>query len=104
MAPKLTNAFSDTTTTLNAGSAGDNMDETLVTYIDTTGVQTTTKRPRVILGGDDGSLIDKMTLRDGVFCLPTYDDDLVSRLDTTNELLEDIADSLAKIAGKLPRG
>lgn len=42
----------DTTTTLNSGSGGDLMDESLVTQED----GTEAKRPRVVLGGDDGSL------------------------------------------------
>jgi hypothetical protein len=43
--------MSDTTTTLNAGSGGDSMDESLATQSD--GI-TTAKRPRVVLGGDTG--------------------------------------------------
>lgn len=43
----------DTTTVLNPGAAGDAMDESLVTQSDGT---TQAKRPRVVPGGDDGSL------------------------------------------------
>jgi hypothetical protein len=43
----------NTTTTLNPGSGGDVMDETLVTQSD--GV-TSAKRPRVVTGGDNGEL------------------------------------------------
>ncbi len=45
--------MSDTTTTLNAGSGGDKMDESLITQSD--GV-TQAKRPRVVSGDDDGNL------------------------------------------------
>lgn len=45
--------INDTTTTLNTGTGGDVMDESLVTQSD--GV-TEAKRPRVVPGGDDGVL------------------------------------------------
>lgn len=45
-------ANNDTTTTLNPGSGGDTMDESLVTQSD--GV-TQAKRPRVVIGGNAGS-------------------------------------------------
>lgn len=45
----------DTTTTLNPGSAGDVMDESLVTQED----GTEAKRPRVVLGDDDGALYNQ---------------------------------------------
>lgn len=46
-------APNDTTTQLNTGSGGDLMDESLVTQAD--GV-TAAKRPRVVLGDDNGEL------------------------------------------------
>ena len=44
---------SDTTTTLNPGTGGDVMDESLVLQADGT---TEAKRPRVVVGFDDGTL------------------------------------------------
>lgn len=49
----MTGPRNDTTTSLNAGVGGDVMDESLVTQFDGT---TQAKRPRVVPGGDDGSL------------------------------------------------
>jgi hypothetical protein len=43
----------DTTTTLFVGVGGDKMDETLVTQSDNV---TQAKRPRIVPGGDDGTL------------------------------------------------
>jgi hypothetical protein len=43
--------MSDTTTTLNSGSGGDSMDESLVAQSDAV---TQAKRPRVVIGGDAG--------------------------------------------------
>ena len=49
----------DGSTTLNVGTGGDLMDETQVSYLDVdTQVTTTRKRSRVVLGGDDGSVVD----------------------------------------------
>jgi hypothetical protein len=45
-------SLNDTTTTLNAGNGGDVMDESLVTQTD----GTEAKRPRVVVGSDDGGL------------------------------------------------
>lgn len=49
----MSHPLNDTTTTLNTGTGGDVMDESLVTQSD--GV-TEAKRPRVVPGGDDGSI------------------------------------------------
>ena len=46
----------DTTTTLNAGTGGDKMDESLVVQSDGA---TSAKRPRVVLGDDTGNLYDR---------------------------------------------
>lgn len=47
--------MADTTTTLNPGTGGDVMDESLVTQI--SGTQQA-KRPRVVLGNDAGQIVD----------------------------------------------
>lgn len=74
----------DTTTTLNPGAAGDVMDESLVTQSNGT---TTAKRPRVVPGGDDGTL---QTFEK--FPSMTYahvkDDMLADRIDTLIEELK----------------
>lgn len=48
----------DTTTVLNPGTGGDSMDESSVPQDDAT---TIAKRPRVVLGRDDGKLLDAIT-------------------------------------------
>lgn len=75
----------DTTTTLNQGSGGDKMDESLVTQSDAT---TTAKRPRVSVafGADDG----RGRLVDSAHPLPTTDERCAAAL-------ERIADDLAEL-------
>jgi len=73
---------SDTTTTLNAGSGGDVMDESSVYQSD--GV-TIAKRPRVVLGDDDGNL-----LGGGGLPLKTADNEIA-------EALTQIADDIHAI-------
>jgi hypothetical protein len=62
---------SDTKTTLNPGTGGDDMDESLVIQSD--GV-TAAKRPRVVMGLDDGRLIHLGN------ALPVTDPDVVGVL------------------------
>ena len=55
----------DTSTTLNPGSGGDTMDESLVTQVG----GTVAKRPRVVIGGDDGSIQNFRELASGTSAL-----------------------------------
>lgn len=75
--PDSVNNF-ETTTQLNAGSGGDKMDETAV--LQTDGV-TTGKRPRVVLGTDDGKLVNKAN--------PLYTED-IQMLDMLKMILEEL--------------
>lgn len=50
--------MADTTTTLNPGTGGDIMDESSVTQSPDGATQTSAKRPRVVLGHDDGKLVN----------------------------------------------
>jgi len=93
--------MADTTTTLNPGSGGDTMDESLVTQADRV---TQAKRPRVVLGDDDGDLLGTTTNRAGEkVLLVTLGDSVVHLLEAmaANQeriiaLLELIADSATK--------
>ncbi len=84
----------DATTTLSAGIGGDSMDESLVTQSDGA---TSAKRPRVVLGFDDGRLLDPV-VSGGRVAVPVYDaqaqtnsDDILGALLRIEALLTTIA-------------
>lgn len=82
----------DTSTVLNPGVGGDAMDETLATRADGTQV----KRPRVVLGTDDGRLVGSAA---GDAVLPTRDDQVLAALNSIDQKLGTIIELLASIAG-----
>jgi len=63
----------DDATVLNPGASGDSMDETGVSYLNvSTQVSSTRKRPRVVLGSDDGDIVSVSAI-DDAFALSTVD-------------------------------
>lgn len=81
----------DTQTTLNPGTGGDVMDETLATRAD----GTQAKRPRVVLGTDGGPLVGRDT---GEVALPTRDDAVLEALNSIDQKLGTIIELLASFA------
>lgn len=93
--------MADTTTQLNVGTGGDQMDESLVTQSDRV---TQAKRPRVVMGDDDGDLLATTTNRAGEkVAVVSLGDSVVHLLeamaikqDRIISLLEVIADAVTK--------
>jgi hypothetical protein len=93
--------MADTTTTLNAGSGGDVMDESLVTQAD----GTEAKRPRVVPGSDDGDLQSFQVGPAGTAAwshdpeVVTLMTGLIEEQKTTNALLQMV---LMQLSGEIP--
>lgn len=85
-------AINDSFTELNEGSGGSKMDESaLVQTTGETAVETEVKRPRVVLGGNDGSLVDVVRHTGGKTSLPVVvEETLLHAVERNNELLEQI--------------
>lgn len=84
----------DTTTALNPGAGGDSMDESLVVQSDGA---TLAKRPRVVMGFDDGRLIDDGHEGNVVIAMPVaLAPELHDQVNEMIDLLRDIRELLMR--------